>query len=450
MVRFVQISLLVCGLLLGNIAKAQVEAFATVKVSPREVVVKQPVKITITVLTATWFTSPLDYGNLQITNAFTIPFQRTQSGIHYIDKKKYAGLEFYYIVFPYEAGEFTFPPLEIKTTSPPEGDYKAVPVTIRTKAVTFKVNEVPAGKDADHWMVAKSVFINEKWNKPLDKLKVGDVVERTITIRANGTLPSFIEPLDIEKPEFGSIYPKTAELKDQRDDKDANGTRIERYSYLLEKEGEFEVPAVKMEWWNPYLNKNYFRETKPRKISIQPNPDLDVLASLKDSLDALNRANAPEEEEAEATYFGLSLKELLVLLAIGLVVLWLLIKLFLRVIKWQKAKREAYRKSEEFWFDKFEKSVGADDPKASLNSLYAWYDRFRAGKYAPNLRDASSEDELEKETEKVEQALFHSPAESLPKNDLSQWAKKVGLLRKTLKKENSVKAKGHSLDGLNP
>ena len=73
-------------------------------------------------------TAPLQFSNLQIDNAFIIPFTRTLSSMTYINNKGYATLTFYYLVFPYETGDILIPPLEITATTPPEGDYKGVPV----------------------------------------------------------------------------------------------------------------------------------------------------------------------------------------------------------------------------------------------------------------------------------------------------------------------------------
>ena len=109
-------------LALSYLEAQKVDAFARVRMSPTQVVEKQPIKVTITVYSSTWFAEPLDFQNVQVENAFILPFARTQSGIHYINDKKYAGLEFFYLVFPYQSGDYEFPALEIKTSIPPEGD----------------------------------------------------------------------------------------------------------------------------------------------------------------------------------------------------------------------------------------------------------------------------------------------------------------------------------------
>lgn len=144
-------------------------------------------------------------------------------------------------------------------------------------------------------MVAKNVSVRETWNKDLQNLKVGDVVERKIVISAEGTLPSLILPIKIEEPENVSIYPAEAELQDKRNDKDIEGVRNEIYSYLLEKEGELIIPEQIIRWWNPVTKKTYQRTLQEQKLNIAPNPDMTLMESLNDSLLAMNSSTIDGE-----------------------------------------------------------------------------------------------------------------------------------------------------------
>ena len=67
-------------------------------------------------------------------------------------------------------------------------------LSTQTRPQTIKVNAIPSSNDESLTMVANDVYLEEKWNKQLNQLKVGDVIERTIDIYASGTLPSLISP----------------------------------------------------------------------------------------------------------------------------------------------------------------------------------------------------------------------------------------------------------------
>lgn len=350
----------------------KIDAFARVSVTPREGVVRQPYKVTISVHSSTWFAKPLQFANLQIDDAFLIPFTRTVSSINYINNKKYATLSFYYLVFPYNTGTLQIPGLEINASIPPEGGHKGELTTIRTKSQSIKVKPVPSSKNEKVWMVAQNISLKENWSKPLDKLKVGDVVEREITISANGTLPSLIQPLEIEKPEFTSIYPKEPELQDKRNNNEANGIRIEKYSYLFEDEAEVTIPEEVVLWWNPETKRVYKRTIPEQKLTIAANPDLAMMESLKDSLLAMSAPLETEAEEKTLPWTRLGF------IAVALLFLGYFGTKSIRIIFIKTRKRKtAYLQSEAYFFKKTANALNHKSSKEFVRQLYIWFDRAR-------------------------------------------------------------------------
>ncbi|MGL1889469.1 MAG: BatD family protein [Reichenbachiella sp.] len=370
--------LAICFWLLASVqlSAQEVDAFIRISMSPTKVVEKQPIKVKITAYSSTWFAEPLDFQNVQVPNAFIMPFARTQSGIHYVEGKKYAGLEFFFLVFPYKAGDYTFPALEIKTSIPPEGDWKGKPTTLRTRPRKFVVSELQGGKDMPD-MVAKNVYLSDRWTKDLNRVKVGDVITRSVYIRAKGTLPSFIADIHMEELDFASIYEKQPTLKDERDDNDANGLRIEKYAYLFEKEGEFEIPSVSISWWNPYVKRKYEKKIPARKITVLPNPDLGLVASIKDSLDLLSGNNlGADEAKTWRDYVPIVIDYAQKVIPV-LVGVWLLTWLVVRLIR----IRKSYLGSEKYYFHQLTR-------RKDLQSLYQWYDQYRQGKaLSPSLHE---------------------------------------------------------------
>ncbi len=347
-------------------------AFARVSISPREGVVRQPYKVTIRVYSSTWFASPLQFTNLQIENAFIIPFTRTVSGIDYINNKKYASLTFYYLVFPYNTGKLEIPELVINASIPPEGEYKGQPVTIRTKAQTVKVYPIPVDKNEPIELVASNVTIQENWSRPLTDLKVGDVLERTITIRANNTLPSLIPPMELSRPGHVSIYADAPDLQDKRTSNGVNGVRVEKYSYLFEEEGEVLIPEEEVVWWNPTSKKPYRRALNEQTLQIAANPDLALLKSLKDSLQALAAPQTMEVENKKVPWIKLG-----ILLVAAVLILYLLFRLTRKFVQRYKQKNAAYKQSEAYEFKQLQATLDRGNSAEVLRALYRWFDKAR-------------------------------------------------------------------------
>lgn len=367
MVRYLQ---LLCCCLLWLPAGAQVKCFATVTLDRSEVYLQQPFKVTYTVMTTTWYTQPLQFDNLQVPGAFIIPFTDAQPGRFTSNGTEYAGIRFYYLVFPYKAGAFTVPPLTITAMTPPVGSATAQQVVIHTRPQPFVVKPVPKRFPAgQEWMVASEVRLGEHWSKPLQHLKVGDVVARTVTINASGTLPQFIPRLPAQKVSWAEIYPGNVTLKDTRNDYNANGMRTETTSWLLTQAGTFTLPGQTVSWWNPYANRLYSRSTPAQHITVADNPSLGMLTTRRDSLQQ-TAVPVPHARKGPLLLIGMVWYKAIAIAATILVALWVFFRLTVWGIRKIKQAIRRYRSSETCWFRRFEQ---AKDKVPE--HLYSWWDR---------------------------------------------------------------------------
>jgi hypothetical protein len=379
--------LLICTMLFAH---AQVSCFVETQLDRNSVYAQQPFKITITVLTATWYTAPLDFDNLAIPNAFILPFERTTPGMFNIKGKQYAGLTFYYIVFPYKAGKFTLPQINIVATTPPPGSAQSQKVTVKTQPLRYLVKSVPKNFSSDNWFVAKDVVLAEKWNRPLKNLKVGDVIYRTIIVDAKGTLPQFIPDLRIDSLDWAGVYPGRISLADTRDDYDANGTRTQTITYLLEKEGDFALPAARVTWFNPNTGRVFKTSTPGVKLRVAANPNLGILQTLKDSL---NHAGNPVKatinvKKGPYVILGIPWYYFALYSLAAICLCYFIIRAILWMYGYFRNKRDAYLISEGYWFSKFSRS--SPGWPALLKNLYAWWDHFPlSGKSASIQKDTA-------------------------------------------------------------
>ncbi len=293
---------------LGGLGRLYAQnTFANVELSRRSVYVQQPFKVTVTLYTTTWFSAPPEFNDPQIPNSFVLSFSRTTPGVFYIDGKQYSGIQFYYIVFPYKAGDFIIPTISVTAATPPEGSATPRKITVNTPEQSFAVRDVPDRlKQNGDWFVAKDVDLRQGWSTPVDKVKVGDVVKRIVTVDAKGTLPQFIPDLTLqEKVDWASTYPQSPELKDMRDDNDANGRSTQTITYLFEKEGDFTIPPITVSWWNPYTNQMYVKSTEALKVHVAANPHLGILTTLRDSLQATQPLKTKPEPHSPLMILGL-------------------------------------------------------------------------------------------------------------------------------------------------
>ena len=351
--------------------------WADVTVDRSSTFLGQPVQVTVSVYTSTWFTKGLDVGN--INDAFTVYF-RPVSVSKIENGTTFPGVQQIYHVFPYTDKDIEFPALDIEVESPAVGEYRGKKHIVKTQPKNIKVKPVPSKFAEDEWLVANGLSVTERWSGNPDrnrelKVKVGDVLERTISRLAAGTVSELIPPVRWDSVSNVSLYPSRSQVENNKTKTAISASRVENMRYLFEKEGEVILPEMVFTWYNPYRNQLYKRTLKEVKIQVEANPDLGVLASVRDSLAMIQEEIVSEEaEDKPLTILGMSPEKFAGVVVIGILVLILLFKLIRKFVTFLKERRVAYLISEEFYFHEFKKSAHGKDKKATAAKLYRWID----------------------------------------------------------------------------
>ena len=394
-----------------RIAAEPANIWASVQFNKSSVVIGEPLLVTVTVYTSTWFTSPPEFSEIQVPDALMINYeQRTGSMRKTIGNKTYPAIEKKFVVYPFREGENVLPALTIVTESPSEGEYKGKRRIIKSPEKKFTVKQPLEDINREKWLTAYGVRLTETWDQSLKGLKQGDVLERRITIRAIGALAALIPPLDLPESAFGNIYPKPHSLSNTQNESSFSGTRTETWIYLLESEGAFKLPEVSVSWFDPRTGSLETTGIPKKEIEIVENPNLDFLLSMQDSLRILleegQTANAEPFE-----FMGLKLWQLLIAVISGIVIIYLIVRFIVYALATLEIKRKSITDSEQHYFKLLQEAAMKEDPAVFMRQLMLWYDRFRKGKFMPTFNDFIKhveEQELENQYEKLEQIIFSS------------------------------------------
>jgi hypothetical protein len=424
--------------------------WASVQFNKRSVVVGEPLLVTITVYTSTWFTAPPEFSEIQVAEAMMVDYQqRTGSMRKTIGLKSYPAIEKKFVVYPFRVGLNSLPALTIVVESPPEGDYKGKRRVIKSPERTFTVEAPPNGTDRQNWLSAYSVRLTEHWDRPLDWLKQGDVLERQLSIRAYGALAALIPPLEPEEGSFGNVYSKAADLNNVQNESSFTGTRTEHWTYLMEKEGKHIIPGIEVSWYDPGSGQMEYARIAERELSIAENPNMEFLISMQDSLQSMLDTGAEPAEKEPFEWMGLIWWQLSVLVLTIIVLIYILARLILRMASLAKDRRVTSLESEEWYFEKLLKAKG-EEPRVLMRALLNWYDRYRGDRYGPVLGDfvcASGDNELRQSLSELEGIVYAGA-------DPAGWSGSAftNRLRELRKKE--VRAQGprpmEKLEPLNP
>lgn len=368
-------------LMISASAVSQRHVFSEVKINRSEVYVGQPVEVSVGIYTSTWFTKGLNFGNIKVNGAFTLYF-RSVSTNKKINGKTYAGVIAIYNVFPYDDADLVFPSLEFTVETPNEGDYKGIPIQVKTQERTIPVRSVPNGFDRDQWLVASGVNVSETWSKNETRIKVGDVIQRSITRNVNGTVSELIPPIIWDSISGISSYPTRSEVRNEKTKTSIKSFRTEGVRYLFEKEGVVTLPEIEVSWWNPNQKKLFKRTLASKTFEVLPNPDLGMLESARDSLEvSLNSEQEASPSDEEKLIFGLTYTEFARYLLGG----FLLIYVFYRLLRWVfvtkgllkkiRDRRVAYLSSEPYFYKRFQASLKEQEIQITINALYRWIDQ---------------------------------------------------------------------------
>lgn len=434
MVKKSVIILLLC---LASFTSYSQSLISYVTVNPDKVYIGQPVELKVSVYTSTWFTSGINVGNIKVDGALTV-FFRSLSQSRKFSGKQYAGVDFFYNLFPTKEGEIVIPPLEILVESPNEGGYKGIKHTVRTKPKTITVNAVPLGYSSENWLVSRSLNVTEKWSAPLNKVKVGDVLQRTISRNASGTLSEFIPETKWDSVVGASIYPKRPITKTNKTKVSVSAQRSETVNYLFEKEGEITIPGIEYVYWNSSNKRFYKKQIDTIRINVMPNPDLTMLDSIKKSLQKEKEEEIVEEEN-ELLILGLKPLTFLKYLGFLIVGIFLLIKLFIKGYSSYTNYRKKYLQSEVYAFNNLIKTINHKDFKAFLAKTNHWVSKLTMKEASwNNFLNTYGSSELKDIVNKMNETIFKQQKPCEP-NLYSQLLQELKRARKNYFNQQSEK-----------
>ncbi|MCE2611577.1 BatD family protein [Flavobacteriaceae bacterium D16] len=352
-------------------------AFADISANKSTVYVGEAVELTISAYTSTFFTRGVDVGNIQIPGAFSTYF-RAVSVSKKINGTTYAGVQLIYNIFPFEESDLVIPALNIEVETPPEGGFKGVKRILKTPEKIIKIKPRPSSVDKNQWLVATNVRASEKWTGNPKQVKVGEVLERSISRNVYGTVAELIPPVVWDSIPGVGNYPTRSSVLTNKTKTAISATRTEGIRYLFEKEGAVVIPEMEFVWWHP-RQKRFLKRTLPsQQIDVQPNPNLDLLASIRDSLSVEVESEMPGESLKTPTLIlGLTPKQFaLLLMGIGLAA-YLLFKLVFWSRKYIKARLKEYRNSEAYSFKQFLSVVDGKNAGRILPKLYTWISKLQ-------------------------------------------------------------------------
>ncbi|UZE97576.1 BatD family protein [Alkalimarinus alittae] len=218
--------------------------------------------------------------------------------------QRYEVIERKFLIFPQKSGEITIAPQTFNGTIIDTRMRKRRHVRDNTEAVTVNVLPPASEFTGQIWLPAISLNLNEKWDKPLENISVGDSFTRTISIHALGLLGSALPPFNL--PENGGFkqYPDQPKTESLEHPAGVESSRTISIAMVAVNAGTITLPEIKIPWWDTI--------NQVERIAIIPSRELTVAASSQgaqtgmDQHDTTYADSSPETiaKEPEASSDG--------------------------------------------------------------------------------------------------------------------------------------------------
>lgn len=178
-------------------------------------------------------------------------------------------------IFPRASGQFEIPPVRV-SGSIAVGRDEREDFALRQEGVTLDIRPPPADFSEAAWLVARRVEIEEQWSKPLEELRVGDHVTRTVEAVATGVTGSHLPELDHGRSTGLTILPGQTRRSTEVTDDGVIG-KIERsFEIRIDIDQPINISPVRVVWWNTDTEIEW--RSVAKSVRIEPLPrDVEAL-----------------------------------------------------------------------------------------------------------------------------------------------------------------------------
>jgi len=411
-------------------------------VPANNILVGQPVHLVVEVLVPNFFTGEPLFPTFELENAIVVlPEESTENFNEQINGKSLSGIRRTYFLYPQQVGDFHLPPVQIivpYANAPP----KATEAHLTLPTLTFHADVPAAARGLSYFLPTARLTMQQRWSVPLNKLRVGDVVERSITITVDKMQGMLIPPLPFEAPPGIKVYPEESKVQNQKTDRGefVQGLRAQAAKYFIQKEGDYTLPAIHLQWWNLNTNRLVTATLPEIKFTAAPNPG--YVAELPPEPEP--PAVVQPKSVSLISRYRRALRIAPWILA-ALLLLWLAYRYIPKGTHYLKIKHIQHSQSEGAYFRTLTRACRRNDAHITYRNLLLWLGHPKCSSTLDRFLYQSGDQELTQQVNALTEHLF---AHGSPKT----WSGRIlaNRLRKHRHTQSLARRQKTQLPSLNP
>jgi oxygen tolerance protein BatD len=421
------------------------EPILQVTIDPPRVVVGQRATLRVDVLAPNYMTAPPELPAFQVRNAVTRQLQSVNRS-EALNGTTYAGVRFEFAIYPQEPGSYAVAnqTVTVRYAAEPPATREA---TMALPRIAFDAFIPDGASSLNPFIAATKLTIEQAVQRSSDQLKAGDAVTRTVTIKAEGTPAMLLPPVTSPAIPGLALYPAQPSLQDKTDSRTdlLSSTRTDSATYMLERPGDYLLPAIDIRWWNAGEGKVELAhlDAIPLQVGANPAAESEAVAGEADA-----RWNWGRLLDLVADHWAFALLALAALALLG----WITPRVARAMAAGYRHRREAYLRSESFAFSRLRRAARRGDAKAAYFALLDWLQRFEP--VAPlhtveSLKAAARDPALDLQIGAIEQRLF-APHRDRDAWSPNHWLRLLSATRRRLQRQAARSERIRSSQHLNP
>ena len=188
-----------------------------------------------------------------------------------------------YLLFPQKSGSLTVPAPVLSGRA----------AFVRGPALVMHVQPRPADQADGSWLPAHKIHLQEAWHTLEQPWHPGDLLERIITIEAEGLTGAQLPALALPVVAGMQVSHLGDEVENRISGGRLLGRRIQRQRFIAEQDGEYTLPPLRLAWWDTLADEGRESRLPGRKLLIAPLSGLSPVEPKMAPLASGQRVAAP-------------------------------------------------------------------------------------------------------------------------------------------------------------
>lgn len=270
-------------------------------------------------------------------------------------------------------------------------------VRVRAPSIALKVKTIPPNAQRSPWLPARSVSLSESWSENPPKFAVGQPITRTLTLQAQGLGVAQLPPLDPPQLKFANLYPDHSGKQARADSGGVVSEAEQKLAIIPTQAGEFELPEIRIPWWNVEKNRQEFAVVPSRKITVAaapagtaaPAPQTDAEpAEHGMEMEPVDFSAKPAATDVDPTWRWIGIAALVAWLLT--LALWIVDRRRRSASQQRQSGGDAASHNRGAGKDALKKAYAANDPIAARAALLSWARQHWPERQFNNLGDVAA------------------------------------------------------------